>query len=432
MKPYANKWTTIPIVLVFILSILNGCGSTEDSEDDVQDTTAPVNTSISINNGDTTTDFINITVKLDASDDIGVTGYFLSESNDDPSADYSGWVTVNSSKSYSGNISFTLSDGTGDKTVYAWFKDANGNVSEVTSDQIQNLWVWLLSDTNQTTRYADATGDDSHYSINPQTFIDNGDGTISDKNSGLIWQKQSDNLEYSWSDAEKYCTELKLSIYSDWRVPTRRELISILDFGKVDPSINSLFFPGLIDGQSNHYWSSTTLPDDRHWNVNFFFSSSRTSETTDNGEYFIRCVTGHESESASFNDNGNGTVTDNTTGLTWQEDDATHDQWEDAIMYCEDLNLAASDDWRLPNSLELETIVDYSFSNPAVNTDYFPTAKPYWYWTSTTHIGSEAKVGDYSYAKWVHFNAGEIFASKKINVASNSHLMHTRCVRGGN
>src|SRR3989338_2696400 len=91
------------------------------------DTTAPANPSISFSSATTSSQLATATIS--ASDDTGVTGYYLSETNTTPSITSNGWVSVTSTKSYNANVSFTLSSGNGSKTVYIWFKDAVGNIS---------------------------------------------------------------------------------------------------------------------------------------------------------------------------------------------------------------------------------------------------------------------------------------------------------------
>ena len=103
----------------------------------ISDTTAPSSPSVSINSGATSTTSTSVTLTLSASDNIGVTGYYASETSTTPSASASGWTSVTSTTSYSASVSFTLSSGSGTKTVYVWFKDAAGNVSARVNDSIQ-------------------------------------------------------------------------------------------------------------------------------------------------------------------------------------------------------------------------------------------------------------------------------------------------------
>ena len=85
-------------------------------------------------------------------------------------------------------------------------------------------------------------------------------------------------------------------------------------------------------------------------------------------------------------DNGDGTVTDASTGLMWQQAEAGAMNWEAALVYCENLELAGHDDWRLPNLNELLSIVDYELYDPAIDTTFFPGAMSSEYWSSTTAI----------------------------------------------
>lgn len=100
------------------------------------DTTAPANASITINDGESYTNSTTVTVTLSATDNVGVTGYYLSTSSSTPAATASGWNSVSSTTSYSGSASYPLASGDGNKTIYAWFKDAAGNISSAASDSI--------------------------------------------------------------------------------------------------------------------------------------------------------------------------------------------------------------------------------------------------------------------------------------------------------
>jgi len=102
----------------------------------VADTTAPTSPSISINGGAITTTSQSVTLSFSASDDIGVTGYYLSTSISNPSSTASGWTSVTSATSYSANVSYTFSNLDETYIIYVWFKDAAGNVSDYSSDSI--------------------------------------------------------------------------------------------------------------------------------------------------------------------------------------------------------------------------------------------------------------------------------------------------------
>ena len=141
----------------------------------IVDATAP-ECSISINNGDSYTNSSAVTLTLSATDNVGVTGYYLSASSSVPLASAAGWTSVNFSTSYTGNVSYTLDSGDGDKTVYVWYKDAAGNVSNAASDSIHlDATVPVISISSPTS--------DSIYTTTSST-ISLG-GNVSDSTSGV-------------------------------------------------------------------------------------------------------------------------------------------------------------------------------------------------------------------------------------------------------
>ncbi len=85
-------------------------------------------------------------------------------------------------------------------------------------------------------------------------FADNLDGTVTDACTGLMWQKDSVPEGYTWGEALAYCEALELAGHSDWRLPNIRELLSIVESGRVGPAIAPVF--GVAPGT---HWSSTTF-----------------------------------------------------------------------------------------------------------------------------------------------------------------------------
>ena len=145
-------------------------------------------------------------------------------------------------------------------------------------------------------------------------------------------------------------------------------------------------------------------------------------------------VLSHGVAFGAFINNGDGTVTDTATGLMWQEETADEMTWEEAITYCEDLSLGGYTDWRLPNRNELQSIVDYSEYNPAVDTNAFPDTMSSDYWSSTTNA-------DLTDNAWlVNFNYGYVYTVHAwIAILYNGGVSHdgksdsyyVRAVRGG-
>ena len=56
--------------------------------------------------------------------------------------------------------------------------------------------------------------------------------TVTDLNSRLIWQRTDDGVQRTWANAVTYCEALALGGFSDWRLPSRHELVSIADYGR--------------------------------------------------------------------------------------------------------------------------------------------------------------------------------------------------------
>jgi hypothetical protein len=86
-----------------------------------------------------------VTLAISATDNVGVTGYYASESSTTPEGSAS-WTSVTSTTSYSANVSFTLSSDDNEiKPVYIWFKDSAGNISSPASDTIMAVYYsWKL------------------------------------------------------------------------------------------------------------------------------------------------------------------------------------------------------------------------------------------------------------------------------------------------
>ena len=137
---------------------------------DGADTTAPTG-SVTINSGAAYTNWTASTLSLTASDLVGVVGYYASTSATKPAATTSGWVAVTSTTSYSNSsVPFTLSTGDGTKTVYAWFKDAAGNISATASATI------VLDQTAPTNGTLTATPSSGQVALSWAGFSDSGSG----------------------------------------------------------------------------------------------------------------------------------------------------------------------------------------------------------------------------------------------------------------
>jgi len=125
---------------------------------------------------------------------------------------------------------------------------------------------------------------------------------------------------------------------------------------------------------------------------------------------------------ASFVDNGDQTVSDLQSGLTWDQRETTAMTWTAALSYCENLSFAGQTDWRLPNTKELSTLVDLTKSTTVkFDQTLFPTMKNSFYWASTTSNSSSTWAYDFSMS-----SAGSYTTYTKTNVAD-----YVKCVRAG-
>ena len=122
-----------------------------------------------------------------------------------------------------------------------------------------------LPKTGQYSSYA--WGDDAYYQKGyplggGQRFLDNGDNTVIDLATGLMWIKDPGQVSglydrMYWYDALNACENLEYGGWDDWRLPNINELMSIVDHSRYDPAFDTLFFTPFPDTWTP-YWSSTT------------------------------------------------------------------------------------------------------------------------------------------------------------------------------
>jgi hypothetical protein len=282
-------------------------------------------------------------------------------------------------------------------------------------------------------------GQDAQYQGRQPAYRDNGDGTITDLVTGLMWQKDpgpKKTFERAVSDASR----CRVGGYDDWRLPSIKELYSLILFSGADvdpnsahtsdlkPFINTDYFgfvygdpakgERIIDSQmatSTKYVSTTMRGNETMFGVNFadgrikgYPIGSGPPGRPAKG-YYVFYVRGNVRYGQNdFHDNGDGTITDRATGLTWLQLDSGHLEagengdgklnWEQALRWAEDLEYAGHSDWRLPNIKELQSLVDYTRSpdttrSAAIDPIFRATAirdavgkvNYAFYWSSTTH-----------------------------------------------
>ena len=284
------------------------------------------------------------------------------------------------------------------KTALLTFEtnDPDVPVFSITVQAIGIEPVAMLPETGYSVSYANF--DDGYYDMGAAwpipRFIDNGNGTITDHLTGLMWDQNGNRFgQRTWTDALSDISELSLGGYSDWRMPNIVELRSLINPRQSD-SAAWLIDQGFADVQSSsdtvnfYYWTSTrrgtgsaymykmingmpvSYTDDTFegsvWAVRTgatgAISLPKTGQTTsyaerDDGNLQI----GVEWPSPRFLDNGFGALTDLLTGLMWQQSPPTEDRerWYGAMQYASDAELGGYADWRAPNLNEFMSLVSY-------------------------------------------------------------------------
>ncbi len=275
---------------------------------------------------------------------------------------------------------------------------------------------------------------DASYSINEPSLLSNTGGTVLDNNTRLVWQKEDDGVARTWDDAKTYCDNLSLDSYSDWRLPSKRELLGIVDYSQVLFTDRLLADMEAFPNTKGTYW---TADEDgkyqyRYLQVNFLMGVTWGAYSSSSA--YARCVRGDELPGPILLPNGDGTVADLATGLTWQQQGVVGN-WPSAQNYCESLNLGGYSDWRAPNIKELESITDSSRWETAIDADVFPPVSDS-YWVSTA-AGSRCEVwpqyDEYADYYEVSGTSGQVLGCPTVPYRGGSLALNRGilCVRGG-
>jgi hypothetical protein len=152
-------------------------------------------------------------------------------------------------------------------------------------------------------------------------FVNNMDGTITDTLTGLMWQKDDFQNPMTWEEAITQFNDLLLAEHTDWRLPTREELRSIVDYSKITPSIFVNEFPNTILG---NYWTSTAHPfqENHVWCIHFY--NGNDNYQSRNNQYFSRAVRGGQDQS----DPEKILIISPAQGSTWEKENSMSIQWE--------------------------------------------------------------------------------------------------------
>ncbi|MDD5309582.1 MAG: DUF1566 domain-containing protein [Deltaproteobacteria bacterium] len=217
--------------------------------------------------------------------------------------------------------------------------------------------------------------------------------------------KGGDALVANWEDSISVCEDLVYHGYSDWRLPDRFEIQSILDYGKEDPAIDTKIFPTMRGCEDNLCQAFYAISSSGSGGTNAWGAAMELGEVVAGSATLynleIICVRGvptprERYEKAELVD-GEPVVEDHVTGLTWQgcpialygeqcdqgQLYPTADWMYAMSTYCQSQDWSGHADWRMPDIKELMSIVDDRRMDPAFSPDLFPNLSGGTLWSAT-------------------------------------------------
>lgn len=228
-------------------------------------------------------------------------------------------------------------------------------------------------------------------------LVDNGDGTITDTDTGLMWLQNAHQMPGSnWAQSQLNADNLSYAGHDDWRQPELSELETLYTTLSASGSFSPAPFTNLeIDGSTDWYWSNNRdNPGCTGWACfdTWYFDFETGTANQAGATYFLYSLPVRTISPSSCNlvDNGDGTVTDPNSALMWLQDgDAVGaTPWSNADAIITTANYAGHNDWRLPEIAELQglynKLTESGAYNPApfVNLDINGVSD--WHWSNTT------------------------------------------------
>jgi hypothetical protein len=218
---------------------------------------------------------------------------------------------------------------------------------------------------------------------NPENYDASTTGVVVDRVTGLMWQSEAPNEFFTFAAAQQHCAALTFAGFNDWRVPSRIELVSILDATRIQPSINASIFPNTAN---DGFWTASVAADNPAgaWYVYFYFGYPKTDDR--GNKFSVRCVrtaVPHTVPSPRYEIQPS-MVRDVATGLNWQRAaTGAPMMFDGAAAYCTALNLDGKTGFRLPTLVELLTLIDERAKAPMVDATAFPSTPKEPFWSSS-------------------------------------------------
>lgn len=224
----------------------------------------------------------------------------------------------------------------------------------------------------------------------PQSYsVNEEDDLVLDEVTGLEWQRSVDvgpgeSGGFVWDDAVAHCDELEQGGKGDFYLPSRLELVTLVDPARFDPAVDDDAFP---ETASEAYWTASPVAAsaEQSFYLNLFFGY--TSSNYRVYEQFVRCVRNAEQPELPTSDRfrvEGGVVLDRMTGLSWERSPRLSSlELDDARTYCGALVIDANASFRMPSMKELQTIVDDARSGVTIDPDFFPETQADGYWSSS-------------------------------------------------
>jgi hypothetical protein len=219
---------------------------------------------------------------------------------------------------------------------------------------------------------------------NPQSYDTNTPGVVIDRVTGLTWQRNLPNKFFTFANAVRECDRLSLAGHQDWRLPSRIELVSLIDTTRTQPSIDQAAFPGT---PSDWFWTSSLAVDDPSsaWYVYFYFGYPKTDDMT--SQFSVRCVRSARTAQATppRYDVQASEALDPNTHLRWQRAVSPKSfSFPAARDYCSRLRVGEKKGWRVPTLGELLTLIDERARSPMIDSKTFPATPAEPFWSSST------------------------------------------------